>query len=134
MPRTTPVLLAAVVSLLSPALAQDFRARISGQVADSTGAVISGAAIVVTSIERNISSQTTSNSTGRFVVQFLLPGRYTLTVEKPGFKKLVRAGIALDSADDVSLDLLRLQRDSRAHQFLESWLLHGQREIRTAHV
>ncbi len=38
MTHPTPVLLAALVSLLSPVLAKDFRARISGQVADSTGA------------------------------------------------------------------------------------------------
>src|SRR5258708_29491115 len=88
-----------IAPLSGRTLAQDFRARISGQVTDSSGAIIPDATVVVTSLERNTSSETVTNSVGRYLVQFLLPGHYTVTVEKKGFKKIVRTGISLESVD-----------------------------------
>ena len=35
-----------------------------------------GAEVVVTNLERNTSSRTVSNSSGRYVIEFLLPGHY----------------------------------------------------------
>jgi hypothetical protein len=88
-----------------PGMAQDVRASISGTVTDPTGAVITGVQIKVTSVERGTVSDATSNDAGRYLVQFLLPGKYTLTAEKPGFKKAVRQGISLEAADHPGLDL-----------------------------
>src|SRR5260370_42642179 len=95
----------AIFALLGQAVAQEFRASISGQVSDSTGAVIAGATVKVTNVERNTSTETASNSAGRYVVEFLLPGHYTLTAEKSGFKQFVYKGISLGSADHISLDI-----------------------------
>ncbi|HJZ99702.1 MAG TPA: carboxypeptidase-like regulatory domain-containing protein, partial [Candidatus Solibacter sp.] len=65
--------------------------------------------VAATSVERNVLYESTTNSAGRYYIQFLLPGKYTITVEKPGFKKFVREGVALLAADkfgiDVKLDL-----------------------------
>jgi hypothetical protein len=91
--------------LAAPVFAQEFRASVSGQVTDSTGAIIPGAEVAVTSLERNTSFRTVSNSAGRYVIEFLLPGRYTLNAEKSGFKKLVHTGISLESADHLALDI-----------------------------
>jgi hypothetical protein len=103
MPRCTSLL--SVLLLAVPAFAQEFRASISGQVTDSTGASVPGVAVSVTNLERNTSFSSISNSTGRYVIEFLLPGNYTLTAEKPGFKKLVHPGISLEASDHRSLDL-----------------------------
>src|SRR5260370_42395894 len=86
--------------------AQEFRASVSGEVTDSTGATVAGAVVTVTSAERNTNTGAVTNAAGRYLVQFLLPGHYTLTAEKPGFKKLVRTGISLEAADRLSLDLV----------------------------
>lgn len=88
-----------------PASAQEFRASVSGQVTDSTGAIVPAAAVTVTSTERNTSFQATSNPSGRYVIEFLLPGKYTVTAEKPGFKKLIYPAITLAANDHLSLDL-----------------------------
>jgi hypothetical protein len=88
------------------ASAQEFRASVSGQVTDSTGAIVPGAAITVTSTERNTSSHAISNTSGRYVIEFLLPGTYTLAAEKPGFKKLIHPALKLEANDHVSLDLV----------------------------
>lgn len=85
--------------------AQEFRASISGTVLDPTGAPVEGAEIRVTSIERNITTETRSNAAGFYLVQFLLPGRYSLVIEKPGFKKFVRDEIQVSSADRLGLNV-----------------------------
>jgi Carboxypeptidase regulatory-like domain/TonB dependent receptor len=98
--------IAAVICVFAgQGIAQEFRASISGEVTDSSGAAVAGAAVTVTSAERNTASSAVTNPVGRYLVQFLLPGHYTLTVEKPGFKKLVHTGISLEAADHLSLDL-----------------------------
>src|ERR1700737_3756150 len=97
--------LLSVVFLTGSAFAQEFRASISGQVTDSTGSIVPGAVVTVTSVERNTSSQTTTNPAGHYLVQFLLPGRYTVSAEKTGFKKFLHTSIALESADHIALDI-----------------------------
>ena len=78
----------ATLLLAAPILAQEFRASVSGQVTDSTGATVPGAEVAATNVERNTTSNTVSNSAGRYVIEFLPPGHYTLTAAKPGFKKV----------------------------------------------
>src|SRR6516225_467714 len=93
--------------ILLPTLlyAQEFRASITGQVTDSSNAAVADATVTVASVERNTSSQTVTNAAGRYLVQFLLPGHYTVGVEKSGFKKFQHTGITLEAADHVALDI-----------------------------
>jgi len=84
---------------------QEFRASISGGVTDPSGAPVEGARIVVTSVERNTSTEAVSNQAGRYLVQFLLPGSYHLTAEKTGFKKFLREGITLGSTERLGLEI-----------------------------
>lgn len=80
------VVLLASCTVLPVAEAQ-YRAGIQGTVTDSTGAAVEGATVTVTSIETGISKQATSDASGVYTVPALAPGRYTLLVEKQGFKK-----------------------------------------------
>ena len=95
----------AFLLLLHTAYSQEFRATLSGEITDPTGAAISGATITATNVDRNTSTVEISNSLGRYVAAFLSPGTYTVTVDKPGFKKLVRQSIRLSSSDHFDLDL-----------------------------
>src|SRR5688572_10279227 len=96
-----------IVALVLPVglQAQEFRASIGGAVTDPSGAPVAGATVIVTSVERNVSQETQSNEAGRYLIQFLLPGQYTVSVEKEGFKKGVREGIRLASSDRAGIDL-----------------------------
>ncbi len=85
--------------------AQEFRASIAGEVTDPSGAPVADAKVIVTHLERNTPTEATTNEVGRYLVQFLVPGRYTMTVEKTGFKKFVRENIALNSPDRLGLDV-----------------------------
>ena len=68
---------------------------ISGLVTDPAGAIIAGAKIQVKNLATGITRDTTTNETGLYVFTGMLPARYELTVNAPGFKEAVRTGIEL---------------------------------------
>jgi hypothetical protein len=84
------------------ALAQETRGNISGTVQDAQG-VVPGATVKITSVETNASQVLVTNSTGYFEAPLLQPGRYTVAVEMPGFKPMVREGVVLAVGQQVTL-------------------------------
>jgi hypothetical protein len=85
--------------------AQEFRATVSGTISDPTGAVVPGASILVKQVETGSINRTTSDTAGQYVVPFLQPGNYTITVAAPGFQTLTRTGIELESQAHPILNL-----------------------------
>jgi len=90
---------------LSPLRAQEFRATVSGAVTDPSGAVVPGAQIEVRETSTGTISRTTSDAAGQYVVPFLLPGQYTITVKAPGFRTLTRSGITLQAQEHPIVNL-----------------------------
>lgn len=88
-----------------PALAQQETATVTGEVKDSTGAVVAKALITVTNTETNISLKTETNDQGMYILPSLKPGPYSVTVEKAGFRKVVRSGITLQVNQTVRVDI-----------------------------
>ncbi len=86
--------------------AQEFRGTISGSVADPSGAVVAGAQLTIRETNTGTINKTTSDSSGQYVVPFLPPGTYEITVEMNGFKKVVRGGLTLQSAEHPVIDLV----------------------------
>ena len=87
----------AICSICLPAAAQEFRGTISGSVTDPSGAVVTGAAVVVRETQTGTVNRTRSDNAGQYVVPFLLPGEYSITVTATGFETVTRGGIALES-------------------------------------
>ena len=87
------------------ARAQEFRATISGTVADPTGAVVPGAAIEVRETSTGTVNRTVSDAAGQYVMPFLLPGNYSITVTAKGFQTLKRTGIVLQTQEHPIVDL-----------------------------
>jgi hypothetical protein len=85
--------------------AQEFRAGISGNVTDATGAAVVGAKVEVTDVQRNVKSSTFTNEVGRYGIEFLLPSTYTLTVEANGFKRFVQESFSLGINDRIGIDV-----------------------------
>src|SRR5947209_1467207 len=85
--------------------AQDYRGRITGKILDPAGAVIPGASIKVINVATNAESLTKSDEHGSYASLYLTPSTYMVTVEAPGFKKLVRQGIEVRVGDSLELDL-----------------------------
>ena len=65
-------------------------AGITGTITDPSGAVIPNAKVTITNEETSVASNTTSSSAGTYSVKGLLPGKYTVAVDAPGFKKEVQ--------------------------------------------
>src|ERR1700716_2240787 len=98
-------LLILMMMICNSALGQTTQGRILGNVTDQTGAVISAAKITITNTETGISRETTSATSGDYLVSALQPGLYRITVEAPAFKKAERTGIRVEVAKDVRLDM-----------------------------
>src|SRR5258708_3486367 len=79
---------------------------IAGRVVDQNGGVVPAAILRVTNTDTGLNSQVTSDATGSYQFLQLLPGRYDVSAEAAGFKKLERKGIRVQVADRISLDLL----------------------------
>ena len=83
--------------------AQDFRATVTGQVSDASGAPIPNAKVTATQRSTNQATAQTSNQDGFFTLTYLLPSTYDIEVEVSGFKRLRRENVTLMVADKVEL-------------------------------
>jgi hypothetical protein len=64
-------------------------------VKDAKGAVVSGASVTAAEPGKGVSRATTTNAEGIAILLSLPPGLYTVTVEAPGFAKLVQSSVHL---------------------------------------
>src|SRR6516162_797824 len=91
--------------LCSLAFTQKDTGSIVGTVKDPTGAVVTGASVEVTDVERGQSFRTKTSDAGEFVASPLKVGRYTVTVEKPGFKRAVSETVELNVQGRVAVNI-----------------------------
>ena len=68
---------------------------LTGTVADPSGAVIPGATISIVNAQTGAARDTVSDTQGRYTMQQLTPGTYTLTATASGFADVVMAGVEL---------------------------------------
>jgi hypothetical protein len=79
------------------AFGQGTTAPISGTVVDSTGAVLSGATVIVKNNATGAEFKAITSGSGAYTVPSLGSGTYTVTVEAQGFKKAVVEGVKVDA-------------------------------------
>src|SRR6266481_564111 len=85
--------------------AQD-TASLTGTVRDASGAIIANAQVTVSSAERGIKRETTTNSDGEYSVPALsAPASYNVTVTAQGFKKYEAKGVILRVAQKARNDV-----------------------------
>src|SRR6202034_1609805 len=83
-----------VVFFSSIALGQQTTGAISGTVVDQSGAAISGASVEVIGEGTNISRSVVSDASGRYDVDLLPGGDYSVKGSNPGFKTYEQKGIS----------------------------------------
>lgn len=98
------VFLAASLLTITAAAADAQTAQVSGKVADSTGAVVPGATIVATNVDRGEDWTAVSNAQGYYTIPFLPSGRYTLRAELTGFRPASRENVVLETDRQLELD------------------------------
>ncbi len=94
-----------LVLLGSAQLWADVTGSIQGYVRDSSGAVISGAHLVVTQIATNVSRETNTDSQGAYTFLALPPGRYRIICTMTGFQQSTVNDIDLNVNDKLAFDL-----------------------------
>src|SRR5258708_12929922 len=89
-----------------PTYAQ-YRASIQGVVTDPDGATVSGATLTLTNLETNQKLTATTDGNGIYNFNALPPSKYSLTVEKTGFKKKVleNVGVIPEQANALNVQL-----------------------------
>jgi hypothetical protein len=96
-----------LVFLVGPVRAQAGASTgLMGQVTDSSGAAVPGAAITLTHVETGRVRTVTTNPTGDWEARFLSPGTYRVTFELSGFKTLRREGISVSTAEMASVNVV----------------------------
>src|SRR5262245_11283377 len=108
MTRFLPLVMLAF-AILPSGLAQTITGTISGTVADDSGAVVPGVVVVLLNERTGDQRKTASHTNGDFTFPAVAPDTYTVKIEKPGFRGLVRTGIVLTSTQRLSLGVLKLQ-------------------------
>ena len=82
--RVAALMLAALL-LVSSGFAQNPNGALRGEVQDSSGALVSGARVVLRPAGSSILREAASNERGEFRMDGLLPGRYHIVVSEKGF-------------------------------------------------
>jgi hypothetical protein len=88
---------------------QTIDGSISGRVVDPQGAAVQNATITIGEAEKGLKLPTKSAGGGEFTVPGLSPGTYSITIEAPGFKKLVRNNVALNANEKLAVGTLSLE-------------------------
>lgn len=86
------VLLCATASLVmfqGSAIAQQIFGSIIGTVTDPSGSAVANAKVTITDVNKGTSFIVTTNSSGQYTKGQLIPDPYTVTIEAPGFAKIV---------------------------------------------
>ncbi|HEX4165465.1 MAG TPA: carboxypeptidase-like regulatory domain-containing protein, partial [Bryobacteraceae bacterium] len=82
--------LVALIASFSPnAAAQQVFGSIIGTVTDPSGSAVANAKVTVADVTKGTSSEVMTNDAGQYSKGQLIPDQYTVTVEAPGFQKVV---------------------------------------------
>ncbi len=100
------MLVGVLLTLLTvvPAFGQGAVSEVSGSAVDSSGAVLPGVTITLTEETTGLVRTVVSNETGRFSVQALQPGRYTMRAELAGFQTQALSGITVNVGQAVTMN------------------------------
>src|SRR5258707_11117972 len=82
----------------------DELAEVTGLVTDPNGRSVPGVTVLITNLSTNVVSRTVTNDQGIYRVPSLQPGIYRMTLDKDGFKSVVKSGIELHVQDVASIN------------------------------
>jgi hypothetical protein len=89
----------------SPAGAVDIAGKILGTITDQSGAVVPDAMVVARSADTGVETKVMSDSNGSYAFESLLPGVYSVSCEKTGFKKYLTTDIRVITQQTTTLNI-----------------------------
>jgi len=99
------ILVACLAVSSMPLQAQTFYGSVVGNVADSNGAVVPNARILLINLGTSERRALETDADGNFKFVNLVPGNYRVELEKAGFKRLTREPVVVEVQSAVRLDL-----------------------------
>jgi hypothetical protein len=121
--------LALILAFSGAAFSQEeITAAISGQVTDSTGALVQNASVTVVNDDTKAERKTTTSEDGSYTITNLTPGTYTLTIEVANFKRYVQTALILNARDRRAISFLT-PRLSSSHSTIETSFDYSKREF-----
>ena len=100
------ILVLAVLTLCASAgTAQEYRATVTGFVADAQGLALPGVTVTATHVDTGTTHQAVTEGNGAYTFALLPPGDYTVAAQLEGFSRLVREKVRINSGQRVTLDL-----------------------------
>ena len=93
-----------VLCLPAVVWAQTPTGGIDGTITDPSGGVIPGATVTVTELATSRAINLATNEAGRYSVRNLLPGKYNIRIEAPGFAAKVVENVSVSSGQVVNGD------------------------------
>jgi hypothetical protein len=75
-----------------------------GNITDSAGAAMTGVSISAVNLDSQDTYKTVTNSEGRYTIEFLKVGKYSITATQPGFQTVTKTGITVDQNQTVRTD------------------------------
>ncbi len=90
--------------IISPNVVGQGLSGISGTISDQSGAIVPLAKITVTSEATSVVSQATTSSAGTFTITDLIPGVYSVKIEKAGFSAALVRGVHVDVSRISNVD------------------------------
>ena len=100
-----PVLIGSLFLTPTAAHAQVTTADLVGTIRDATGAVVPGVTVSVTNEATGVTRSATTAEGGTYIFTALPPGRYKLTAELAGFRKVERTGVELQVNQRAQIDM-----------------------------
>src|SRR5437870_13604855 len=98
-------LIAVVFVFALPAFPQGNTGRILGNISDPSGALIPGASITITDVERGTSRSLVTDEAGAYNAPSLPPGTYRIRAELQGFKTVERTNVVLEVGKELKIDI-----------------------------
>src|SRR3954453_21998272 len=105
MPFRHVVCILLIVLGVPPMYAQEITGSISGEVQDTTGAMMPGVKVTVVNTGTNVVKTVTTSPSGTYRVPFLIFGRYTVTAELKGFKLSRAENVQVSTSEEARVDL-----------------------------
>ena len=93
-----------LLGVATSAFAQFDRGTITGTVKDAQGGIVPGVTVTLTSTQTQQVRSTVTDGSGFYTFPNLTAGRYEISAELSGFKKISRSNVQLDAAGALSLD------------------------------
>jgi hypothetical protein len=98
-------LLLVIGALAITAQGQNYQGGLRGAVRDANGAVVPGVELTLTNEETNTARTAITNGEGEYAFANVLPGTYTLTATKGGYKKHEHKTIRIGTQEFITLDV-----------------------------